>query len=701
LLAVCALAPPPAWCGTLPAPGRPVAQRAAPALSHEERVLRAIQEDAVLRVDALAKRMQGMPEGPVRDALEREALEAKARGEIEFLRAKAEFARARGDLAGARAAEAPPPPASRPAAVAGCPDDANEPNDACGSGTVMGPGTYLSLMSASGNDDWYTIDVQRNGTLTVTISFTNASGDLDLKLFDGCPGFQVGSSTGTTNLETVTYKNTGATRPFHVRVYMYSGACNAYSMSLNITGSDDLTSFDTPPGWSVPIAPRNDATATAGATSFSPTLAGNAASSYFNVNAHVIGPDHVPAVENGVFLDDSLLETLSIPDDSPNGFYLGNNRGPYTVRGGRHTIRYSVDLPNQIAETSDANNAYSQQWIWSPLATTSNVASLRPLPPAKGTGAYKNGDGLSFARSSSHAWVVSEAPLNAGDDYDLFAYGDYMNSGQGFSVEAGNSQASGNHTDFVVGHYYQTPQTVYPSITRFSIAGGGGPVATDQSDSQGRGADLTTSPGLSWNSVTMPVNRLTDVYEIKMSAGTTYYFQFHRLTGSAPCAFRVYPGTSGGVYNVAGGTPSTTDGNFELLSFTASTSGWHPLVVYRVSGSDLSPFTYDFKCSTTALAGVEEREAAELSFAGAVPNPIREGGQLRFALPRAGTVRLSLYDVSGRRMGELVNGSLSAGSHSVAWDGAGPGGDRAGAGVYWARLEFEGRTLTRRIAVVR
>ncbi len=197
----------------------------------------------------------------------------------------------------------------------------------------------------------------------------------------------------------------------------------------------------------------------------------------------------------------------------------------------------------------------------------------------------------------------------------------------------------------------------------------------------------------------MAANRLTDVYEIKMNAGTTYYFQFHRLTGSAPCSFRVYPATSGGVYNVAGGTPSASNGNFELLSFTATTSGWHPLVVYRVSGSDLSPFTYDFKCSTTALAGVGEEEAgAELSFAGAVPNPIRERGQLRFALPRAGTVRLSLYDVSGRRMRELVNGNLSAGSHSVAWEGA---ADRAGAGVYWARLEFEGRTLTRRIAVVR
>ncbi len=76
-----------------------------PALSAAGRALLAIQEDAVRRVEALAKRMQGMPEGPARDALEREALEIKTRSEIEFLRAKANFARGRGDLAAARLAE--------------------------------------------------------------------------------------------------------------------------------------------------------------------------------------------------------------------------------------------------------------------------------------------------------------------------------------------------------------------------------------------------------------------------------------------------------------------------------------------------------------------------------------------------------------------------------------------------------------------
>jgi len=67
--------------------------------SAEELALLAIQDDAVQRVQALVERMQHLPEGPAREALEREAADIKLQSEIEFLRTQALFARARGDLA--------------------------------------------------------------------------------------------------------------------------------------------------------------------------------------------------------------------------------------------------------------------------------------------------------------------------------------------------------------------------------------------------------------------------------------------------------------------------------------------------------------------------------------------------------------------------------------------------------------------------
>jgi flagellar hook assembly protein FlgD len=55
-----------------------------------------------------------------------------------------------------------------------------------------------------------------------------------------------------------------------------------------------------------------------------------------------------------------------------------------------------------------------------------------------------------------------------------------------------------------------------------------------------------------------------------------------------------------------------------------------------------------------------------------------------------------VYDVAGRKVATLAQGTMSAGSHEVSWNGA-----KAPAGVYLYRLSFEGKTLTNRMVVVR
>ena len=215
-------------------PRGPVAASATPRRRAAERTLLAIQQDAARRVQTLVERMKRLPNGPARDALEREAQAIKRESEQEMQRARLGFERA-----GAGAETSPPPRvtgAGRAGALLDCVDDSLEPNDVCSAASPVATGTYSPLQSLAANDDWYRITVQRNGTLTVSLAFTNANGNLDMRLFDGCPGSQVGISAGTTDGESITYKNTGTTRDFYVRVYLSSGTCNTYSMTLAISG---------------------------------------------------------------------------------------------------------------------------------------------------------------------------------------------------------------------------------------------------------------------------------------------------------------------------------------------------------------------------------------------------------------------------------------------------------------------------------
>lgn len=74
------------------------------------------------------------------------------------------------------------------------------------------------------------------------------------------------------------------------------------------------------------------------------------------------------------------------------------------------------------------------------------------------------------------------------------------------------------------------------------------------------------------------------------------------------------------------------------------------------------------------------------------PNPFTTRTSIRYTLPRSASVRLVVYDILGREVERLRDGMQAAGSHETSFErGA------LASGVYFYRLEVEGRTLQRRM----
>ena len=68
------------------------------------------------------------------------------------------------------------------------------------------------------------------------------------------------------------------------------------------------------------------------------------------------------------------------------------------------------------------------------------------------------------------------------------------------------------------------------------------------------------------------------------------------------------------------------------------------------------------------------------------PNPFNPSTTIRFTLPHRSPVQLELFNILGERVATLVDGVLSAGEHTIVWDGTNFSGSRAAAGVYLYRL---------------
>jgi hypothetical protein len=90
-----------------------------------------------------------------------------------------------------------------------------------------------------------------------------------------------------------------------------------------------------------------------------------------------------------------------------------------------------------------------------------------------------------------------------------------------------------------------------------------------------------------------------------------------------------------------------------------------------------------------------------LAFRGAHPNPSRGGAAFGFDLPAAADVRITVFDVSGRRVRDLRLEGLAAGSHRLAWDGRDAGGAVAAPGLYLARFEALGVAKQSRFVLTR
>ena len=86
--------------------------------------------------------------------------------------------------------------------------------------------------------------------------------------------------------------------------------------------------------------------------------------------------------------------------------------------------------------------------------------------------------------------------------------------------------------------------------------------------------------------------------------------------------------------------------------------------------------------------GVEPADSPTFTnrFQGNFPNPFNPATTLRFSLAESRHTTMRIYDVRGRLVRTLVDGTLEVGEHDLRWDGRNNAGLRQASGVYFVRL---------------
>ena len=107
-----------------------------------------------------------------------------------------------------------------------------------------------------------------------------------------------------------------------------------------------------------------------------------------------------------------------------------------------------------------------------------------------------------------------------------------------------------------------------------------------------------------------------------------------------------------------------------------------------------SEFTTGVKAQTTSIP-------SSYSLKQNYPNPFNLTTNIEYSLDKPGRVTLNIYNNLGQKVKTLVKERKVAGFHTVQWDGTDLKGRKVGTGIYFYKVEVDGRQFTKKMILIK
>ena len=107
-----------------------------------------------------------------------------------------------------------------------------------------------------------------------------------------------------------------------------------------------------------------------------------------------------------------------------------------------------------------------------------------------------------------------------------------------------------------------------------------------------------------------------------------------------------------------------------------------------------------------STVGIDEPEESQIlpgtfSLSQNYPNPFNPVTNIEFNLPGKSNVTLDIYNIMGQRVKTLLSRELSAGSHTVEWDGSNSIGEPVASGVYFYQLISDDLFISKKMILLK
>jgi len=137
------------------------------------------------------------------------------------------------------------------------------------------------------------------------------------------------------------------------------------------------------------------------------------------------------------------------------------------------------------------------------------------------------------------------------------------------------------------------------------------------------------------------------------------------------------------------GKGTTTQSNGYTYSDVVNQTG---IYIYRLKQVDLDgtfEYSNEIMVNVIALPG-------QYALAQNYPNPFNPTTSIEYVIPQAGFVNLSVFNLLGERVAELVNEIMESGNHTIVFDAS-----RLSSGTYIYTLSVNGNVVTKKMTLIK
>jgi len=406
--------------------------------------------------------------------------------------------------------------------------------------------------------------------------------------------------------------------------------------------------------------------------------------------------------------------------DLNNGVYIGDPSGSgqpyqfrYTTDGGTTwTLAPSAPIANSEFGVINAWDWTDQNHFWMGSAnTTPNATSAKVYYTTTGfSGSFMNVSVPGFGGSQ-------------GLYYQTVGFTDNMNgliSSNGSNImKTTDGGATWQATSLPPG------VTSFAGINMSAIKSGSNEIRLSINETTGNSMFITTNFGSSWTEETLPIEaEVNGVQHMRFlndnlgfaGCGLGYVIKYTGIVPVELTSFAVQVNNLGNVV-LNWSTATETNNHMFEIERKSESGGYFTLGFVNGAGTTSEPQNYTYTDNSVSTGTfyyrlkqidfdgrfqysdeVEIQVNGPLSFAleQNYPNPFNPTTKIKYSVPEAGNIRLSVYNTVGEEIAVLVNGYSEAGHFNVTFDAS-----NLPSGVYLYKLQFANTVQTKKMMLLK